>query len=193
MKWNLLAVCLFTFCSLSAQDNKQYPTPEFANEIYYFDKSTNSLVRLEKGSSGVKSKLRMGGFGGSENVFVMENEKSPVQIRDSVSLSFVYYTGDSEPAGWEAVLDPSRTTSLYNAHPDQGSRKVVLQSSSGMMILGKTKESKKYTFSVRKIKPGYAEIVVDKPLKKGEYMFVVLGGFNINMDGSASLFAFEVE
>lgn len=193
MKWKLLTVCLFIYCSLSAQDNKQYPTPEFANEIYYLDNSNNSLVRLEKGSSGIKSKMRMAGLGGSENVFVMENEKSPVQIKDSVSLSFIYYTGDSDPSGWETMFDPAKTTSLYNAYPDLGSRKVVLQSSSGMRILGKAKESKKFTFSIRKIKPGYTEFVVDKPLSKGEYMFVVMGGFNMSMDGSVSLFAFEIE
>ncbi|MDP4222664.1 MAG: hypothetical protein Q8868_05055 [Bacteroidota bacterium] len=193
MKWNLLTICLFIFCSLSAQDNKQYPTPEFQNEIYYLDKNNNSLVRLEKGNSGIKSKMRMGGFGGSENSFVMDNEKSPVQIKDSLSLSFICYTGDSQSGGWDSMFDPSRTTSLYNAYPDQGTRKVVVQSASGMRILGKTKESKKYTFSVRKIRPGYLELVIDKPLPKGEYMFVVMGGFNVNMEGSASLFAFEIE
>ena len=213
MEWKILTIGLFVYCSVSAQNNKQqYPTPEFENEIYYLNKDNNSLVRLEKGNSGLKTKLKMGGFAGSENDFVIDDEKSPVQIKESNSLSFIYFTYESQTeaksgsdtvpkqnkaeasafSGWEMMSDPSKTTSLYNAYPDQGTRKVVLQSGSGMRLLGKTRESKKYTFSVRKIRPGYLELVIDKPLPKGEYVFVVMGGFEINMDGSASLFAFEI-
>ncbi len=213
MKWNFLTIGLFVFCSVTAQNNKQqYPTPEFENEIYYLNKENNSLVRLEKGNSGIKTKLKMGGFAGSESDFVIENEKSPVQIKEGNSLSFIYFTSESKAegnvapdtlsksdktgtsalSGWDMMNNPSQTTSLYNAYPDQGTRKVVLQSGSGMRLLGKTRESKKYTFSVRKIRPGYLELVIDKPLPKGEYLFVVMGGFEINLDGSASLFAFEI-
>jgi len=213
MKWSLLTIGLFVACSVSAQDSKQqYPTPEFENEIYFLNKENSTLVRLEKGNSGIKTKLKMGGFAGSENDFIMDNEKSPVQIKESNSLSFIYFTSESKTEGkagsdtvsktnntgpsgingWDMFNNPSQTTSLYNAYPDQGTRKVVLQSGSGMRILGKTRESKKYTFSVRKIRPGYLELVIDKPLPKGEYVFVVMGGFEINMDGSASLFAFEI-
>lgn len=213
MKWNLLTIGLFVFTSVSAQNNKQqYPTPEFENEIYYLNKENSSLVRLEKGNSGLKTKTTLGGIGGSENSFVIENEKSPVQIKEGSSLSFIYFTHESNSGVtvssdttskstktgpkvngvWDMMNNPSQTTSLYNAYPDQGTRKVVLQSSAGMRLIGKSKESKKFTFSVRKIRPGYLELVIDKPLPRGNYMFVVMGGFEINMDGSVDLFAFEI-
>jgi hypothetical protein len=214
MKWNLITIGLFVFCSVTGQNKKQqYPTPEFENEIYYLNKENSGLVRLEKGDSGLKTKTKLGGFAGSESSFAMENEKSPVQIKESNSLSFIYFTGESQtegkgssdtvsksnktgPAGfsgWDMMNNPSQTTSLYNAYSDQGTRKVVIQSGSGMRLLGKTRESKKFTFSVRKIRPGYLELVIDKALPKGEYIFVVMGGFEINMNGSASLFAFEID
>ncbi len=177
------------------------------------NKENNTLLRLEKGNSELNTKLKLGGFAGSENSFEMENEKSPVQIKQSNSLSFIYYTAESQTAGkdsfdtdaksdrteqsvfssWENMNNPSQTTSLYNSYPDQGTRKVVLQSGSGIRLLGKTKESKKYSFTVRKIRPGYYELVIDKPLPKGEFMFVVMGGFEINIDGNVSLFAFEID
>jgi len=213
MKWQLFTIGLFVFSSVTAQNNKQqYPVPEYENEIYYLNRDNNTLVRLEKGNSGLKTKLKLGGFAGSENSFVMENEKSPVQINEGKSLSFIYFTSESQAegkeasntaskankteqsvfSGWESMYDPSKTTSLYNAFPDQGTRKVVIQSGSGMRLIGRAQESKKYTFSVHKIRPGYLELVIDKSLPKGEYVFVVMDGLEINMDGSASLFAFEI-
>lgn len=214
MKWKLFAIGLYVFCSVSAQENKQkYPTPEFENEIYYLNKENNSLVRLEKGNSGLKTKLRMAGFAGSENSFVIENDKSPVRLKENNSYSFIYYTGGSQGdtsassdtvpksgttgtsafSGWDMMNNPSQTTSLYNAFPGQDERKVVIQAGGGMRLLGKAGESKKYTFSVRKIRPGYMELVIDKALPRGEYVFLVMGGLEINMDGSATLFAFGID
>lgn len=214
MKVQFLTIGIIVCSSVIAQDNKrQYPTPEFENEIYCLNKENNSLIRLEKGNSGLKTKMKLAGFAGSESDFVIENEKSPVRIKESNSLSFIYFTHESKGeaaatpdtatnqnnslsaafSAMEKMNDPSQTTSLYNAYPVQGNRDVVIQSGSGMRILGKTKESKKYTFSVRKIRPGYLELVLNKPLPKGEYIFVVTGGFEINMDASATLFAFGID
>ncbi len=77
MKWSLLTIGLFVACSVSAQDSKQqYPTPEFDNEIYFLNRENNTLVRLEKGNSGLKTKLKMGGFeinlDGSASLFAFE-------------------------------------------------------------------------------------------------------------------------
>jgi hypothetical protein len=62
-----------------------------------------------------------------------------------------------------------------------------------MKILGKgKKESTKYTISIKNVKRGYYELVVDKPLPRGEYAFVVqdmTGG----MDNKSKLFAFGVD
>jgi hypothetical protein len=214
MKWSLITIGLYVFCSVSPQNDKhKYPTPEFENEIYYLNKENNSLVRLEKGNSELKTKNKMAGFAGSESDFQIDNDKSPVRIKEGGPVSFIYFTSESKAqgnsesdtvsksgntaqsvfSGYEMMNNPSQTTSLYNAFPDQTIRKVVLQSGSGMRILGKTKESKKYTFSVHKIRPGYLELIIDKPLPKGEYVFVVMGGFEINLDGSATLFAFGVD
>jgi hypothetical protein len=50
-----------------------------------------------------------------------------------------------------AMNDPSKTTSLYNMNVEKGTRKVTLQSYTGMKILSKSKkESAKYTLSIKK-------------------------------------------
>jgi hypothetical protein len=81
MKKSLL--CLILSCTallLSAQPGKKnYPEPEFSNEVYYLQKdSIYSLIRLEKGASKMETKTKMGGFGGAEMGYTLDGEKSPV-------------------------------------------------------------------------------------------------------------------
>jgi len=50
-----------------------------------------------------------------------------------------------------------------------------------------------YSFSVRKVREGYWELVIDKSLPKGEYAFTVQGTGMSNMDGSVTIFAFGID
>ena len=70
-----------------------------------------------------------------------------------------------------------------------------MMKSPGAMPFGskKMQSSDKFTFSVKKIREGYWELVIDKPLPKGEYAFTVMGMGMANMDGSTTLFAFAVD
>ena len=200
---------------LSAQNKPVYPVPEFNNEINFLNKENMTLMRLEKGSSKMESKAKMGGMGGGESGYILEESKSPVRIPGGSNFSFIYYTGTSHsttPAtdsvmkangmdasmssqintSMEMMNDPSRKISLYNMNAEKGSRKITIQAYQGMKIFGKSKkESNKYTLSIKKIKEGYYEMIVDKPLSKGEYAFTLmdLG----SMDGSHLLFAFGVD
>jgi len=58
----------------------------------------------------------------------------------------------------------------------------------------KIKSSDKYTFSAKKIRDGYWELVIDKPLPQGEYAFTMMGvGANMDMTGGMLVFAFGVD
>lgn len=206
----LSAVVLLTSLSLWAQKTR-YPEPEFANEIYLLKKDS-SLVRLEKDASKMDTKMKMAGMGGMENGYPIEGEKSPVRLSSGEGLSFVFSTGatagktsaasDSimKANGMDASMmsamrggeDPSSMISLYKAETSKGTRKILLQKSGGMFSMGKSSTSKKYTFSAKKIREGYWELVVDKTLPKGEYAFTMMGGMG-SMDGSVSIFAFAVD
>ena len=205
--------------STNAQDDKtKYPEPEFSNEVYLLKKENPfTVVRLEKGSSKMDTKTKLGGMAGAESGYLLEGETSTVRLNSGNSLSFVYSTGaggaekksspqmDSmmrangvDPAmmsGGYGTMDPSSMITLYKVETDKGSRKILLMKSPGAIPFAskKMKSSDKYTFSVKKIKEGYWELVVDKSLPKGEYAFSVMSMGMGNMDGSNLMFAFGID
>lgn len=208
--------CFLIACAVNAQNDKQqYPIPEFVNTIYYFDKENGKLIKLEKEISKMETKVKFGGMGGVDNGFIIEGKSSSVRIKGGENISFVYFTGsgqESDPQndsmmmangidpssmnmGMDMLTDPSSTASLYSAVPEGGNRKVTLQMTQGMKMFGKDKKSSiEYPFSVKKIKSGYYELVIDKTLPEGEYAFSMMnmiGGSG--MDGSTTMFAFGID
>ena len=161
------------------------------------------------------TKTKLGGMAGAESGYLLEGEASTVRLNSGSSLSFIYSTGAGEkksspqmdsmmrangvdPAmmsGYGTTMDPSSMITLYKVETDKGSRKILLMKSPGAMPFGskKMKSSDKYTFSVKKIKDGYWELVVDKTLPKGEYAFSVMSMGMGNMDGSTLMFAFGID
>lgn len=207
----------FIACTVNAQDDKtKYPEPEFSNEVYLLKKeNTFTVMRLEKGSSKMDTKTKLGGMAGAESAYLLEGETSTARLNSGSSLSFIYSTGAGEKksspqmdsmmrangvdsaimSGYGTTMDPSSMITLYKVETDKGSRKILLMKSPGAMPFGskKMKSSDKYTFSVKKIKDGYWELVVDKTLPKGEYAFSVMSMGMGNMDGSTLMFAFGVD
>jgi|CXWL01.1.fsa_nt_gi hypothetical protein len=212
-------IITFSFLQLitSIAFTQSYPEPEFSKEVYYLKKdSTYSVMRLEKGSSKMESKTKMGGMGGSESAYVLDGEKSTARLNGGNNLSFVFSTGASsgsssssqrdsmmrangmDPSmmeGMGGMNDPASTVTLYKVESANGKRKVLLQKNPGMMPFGskKQKSSDKYTFSVKKIQEGYWELVIDKTLPQGEYAFTMMGMGMGNMDGSTTMFSFGVD
>jgi hypothetical protein len=220
----LPASLLVTSLSVWAQpDNTKYPEPEFSKEVYFLKKdSVNTAIRLEKGSSKMESKTKMGGMGGSETGYSLEGEKSAVRLHSGNNLSFVFSTGASagsssssssaqrdsmmrangmdpsttqgDMGGMGGMNDPANTITLYKAESGKGKRKILMMKSPGASPFGskKMKSSDKFTFSVKKIKEGYWELVIDKPLPKGEYAFSMMN-MGASIDGSTTMFAFAIE
>jgi hypothetical protein len=213
----MLTVCLCGMVVLYGQ--KTYPEPEFTREVYYLKKdSVHSVVRLEKDNSEMESKTKMGGFGGAESGYSMDGEKSPVRLAGGNNLSFVLSTGASagkaspqvdsmmranglDPAMGQNMggmgMDPVSMISLYKAESGKNKRKIIMQKTPGAMPFGSKKiktGGDKYTFSVKKIREGYWELVVDKTLTKGEYIFTMLDVTSMGAGGNNSiLFAFAID
>ncbi|HRO70367.1 MAG TPA: hypothetical protein PK951_08305 [Chitinophagaceae bacterium] len=57
----------------------------------------------------------------------------------------------------------------------------------------KLQSSDKYTFSIKKIKDGYWELVIDKNLPAGEYAFTMLNMGLGSMDGSSTIYCFGID
>ena len=210
LRISFLSAILFLGHTTHAQ---AYPEPEFSNEPYFVNKGAgNTLVRLEKNSSKIDTKANA--ISGSESGYSIDGSKSPVRLSSGSNLSFVISSGSSgsssaastaksdsvmranglDPSMMGAMDDPSQKLTLYKLEPGKGTRKVLLQKAPGMNPFGshKLQSSEKYTFSARKIKAGYWELVVDKPLPKGEYAFTMMG-MGTGMDGSTVIFAFGVD
>lgn len=201
-------IWLSTFCQAQS-----YPEPEFANEVYWYSRdSSNKLVRLEKSFSKLDTKTKMAGFGGAESSYNIEGGKSSVRLPDGSVKSFVISkqkdgmfnskhmdsmmrANGMDPAMMEAMQDPSKTITLYKVEPEKENRKITMQKTPGAMPFGskKIKSSDKYSFSVKKVRDGYYELVIDKPLKPGEYAFVAMNTGAPSMDGSVLVFAFAIE
>lgn len=192
-----------------------YPEPEFSNEPYYVNKSAGyTLVRLEKNSSKMDTKTNV--ISGSEQGYSIDGAKSTVRLNSGNSISFIFSSGTSgsssstssaksdsamkangvDPSmlGGMSMSDPSQKLTLYKMESGKGVRKVLLEKAPGMNPFGshKLQSSDKYTFSARKIKDGYWELVVDKPLPKGEYAFTMMG-MGMDAMGGTTLFAFGVD
>lgn len=178
----------FICCSIILQAQNNYPEPEFSNEIYYLNKDSHALVRLEKATSKIDTKTKAGGFGGAESAYVMENERSNIRLTSGKDLSFVF---SAEASG--GMMDPTKMISLYKAAEGKETRKIIIQKSPGMFGGNKLQSRDKISFSTKKIHEGYWELVLDKPLAKGEYMFSTMDMGMSAMDGSVTLFAFAVE
>jgi hypothetical protein len=213
----VLAILSSTSFLFAQPDKAKYPEPEFSNEITYLKKdSVNILVRLEKGSSKMESKTKMGGMGGYESGYEMEGGRSTVRLNSGAGLSFIFSTSTSsvssislrdsimrangmDPSAMKGMggdmKDPANTISLYKVETGKDKRKILMQKSPGMSPFGskKSQSSDKFTFSVRKIRDGYWELVIDKTLSKGEYIFTMMNMGMGNMDGSTLLFAFAID
>jgi hypothetical protein len=208
MKKIILAiVILLTSYTVIAQT---YPEPEFSNEVYILQE--DSLVRLEKAAAKIETKMKMGGFGGAEMGYSLDGEKSTIQINTGKKHSFIISNGASprksshqsdsimqangmDPStmgGMSSTMtDPANAITLYKAEPGKGQRKIFFQKSGGAFSK-KNRSSDKYTFSVRKIREGYWELVLDKALPKGEYAFAKAASGMGGMSGDSVLFAFGV-
>lgn len=213
-----LTTLLFISIDLFAQpDQSKYPDPEFSNEVYWYRKDSATLLRLEKGSSKMETKTKLGGMAGAENGYSLDGEESTIRLNEAKKLSFIFSTGASKntprSASYDSMMlangvdpsmmenmdgmmnDPSKMITLYKLETGKGKRKALLMKTGGALPFAgrKPKSSDKYTFSVRKIRDGYWELLIDKSLPKGEYAFSVTSFGMNSMDGSVTLFAFGVE
>lgn len=202
----------FLTCSAYLIYAQTYPDPEFSNEVYYLKKENPySLTRLEKNSAKQVQKTNM--IKGSEFGYEIEGKSSSVRFSNGSNLSFIFSTGSSSGSSnskSDSVMrangmdpntfsgfgstDPSTAITLYKLNIDGDSRKIYLQKTGGALPFSshKNQSSDKYTFSVKKIRDGYWELIVDKTLPKGEYAFSMMGT-GMSAMNSQTVFGFAID
>ncbi len=197
-----------------------YPEPEFTNDVYYLQKNDTgyTIVRLEKSTSTMDTKKKLGGFGGSETEYTIDGSSAKVRVKTGATPSFVVSTGAgaSKGSGSEhsdsvmrangvdpnliqqamgGMMDPATRFTLYKAETGGGQRIILIQKShAGPFASKKVQSSDKFSFSVKLIREGYWELIPDKSLPPGEYAFYALDPTGGSTRGpGAILYAFGVD
>ena len=156
-------LCIIFFAgAMQVQAQDQYPSPEYANHPYFFDKSNKQLTALEKSSAKISTKIKALGYGGMSSQYVIEGGSSAVNIPSADTTEFVVTGGNQ-------LMDPSQMFSLYPLDAGKKQRAAVLAQGKG--LLGKNKQAEKISCLLKKVNDKYV-LVVPVKLEPGQYAFI---------------------
>jgi hypothetical protein len=168
--------------TLKAQD--QYPSPEYANHPYFFDKSTKQITALEKSSAKISTKMKALGYGGTSIQYVIDGNTSSLSIPGGDTTEFVITGGNT-------MMDPSQMLSLYLLDANKKQRSAVMAQGKG--LFGKKPEAGKITCLLKKFNDKYV-LVVPQKLPPGQYAFInMVGGSGGGMDASYDAYCFMIK
>ncbi|MFI5135763.1 MAG: hypothetical protein ACHQD9_07910 [Chitinophagales bacterium] len=178
----LMILLALTF--VSHAQTQTYPTPEYTNLPYFFDKSSGKLIALEKTTAKMESKTKAMGYGGSEGGYKIDGDKSFVVLKQSDTMEFVM-TANS----MMNMMDPGQMISLYQLKIEKADRMAVMQENKGMF--GKSSHDDSKISFLEKKADDKMVLVVPKKLAPGEYSFISM----MNMSGGMSFdaFCFRIE
>ena len=162
----IIQACCLLFCiTVRAQqaETTELAEPEFINQFYNISDS-NKLVLIEKGEVFMKTKSRLGGFGGSSTVYIMTGSAARVHI------------GNHQPAfaiKLEGMLmtEPLEMMQLFKFEKKGKNREVVL-SKSGLRGKGMPDEAPGIRCNVKKTASGTYLFYPAQKLEPGEYGFI---------------------
>lgn len=157
-----IALLLMVYQQSRAQDNKSTVEPEFINRLYYVADS-NKLSDLEKTESAMKSKTKLGGFGGYSSAYVMEGSTSKIQIGNQQPSFVIKMDG--------MMMDASQMIRLYRFEKKDKNRESVI-SKGGMIGKNNSQNQEGIKFNVKKTDKGVYWLIPEDLLAPGEYGFI---------------------
>lgn len=183
MKYLFFIICLATVAGLQAQE--QYPSPEYANHPYYFDKTTKQITALEKSTAKIATRVKALGYGGMSSQYVIDGNASAMNIPVADTTEFVV-------TGGNAMMDPSQMMSLYSLATNKRQRSATLAQGGGLLG-GKNKQAEKISCLLKKINDKYV-LVVPVKLEPGQYAFInTMPASGGGMDQSYDAYCFAVK
>lgn len=148
----------------SAQETKTIPTPDFLNQIYYYDPSTNSLKQLDRETAEVKGRSKGLVYGGSKLVWSVKGKTSTIIIPNTDNISFVVNVGENS-------MDLSTWFPLFRANL-KGSRREAIYYEFNDRLGTEKHAAGIVRFDVKKIREKVYQIFPTIKLEKGEYFFL---------------------
>jgi hypothetical protein len=158
----LIYMCCFIRVQAQEKTTAPIPNPEYLNQVYYIGDS-NKLLSLEKEKATMKTKTKLGGFGGSSSSYVMEGSSSPVQFGNSKPSFAVKTEG--------MMMDPSNVLKLYRFEKKNNTRESMI-SNSGFRGKNSSNNQGGISFTIKKTSTGVFVLSPEEPLEPGEYGFM---------------------
>ena len=156
------------------------PEPEFVNEIYFFDRTNNNLIPLEKAKAEMKAKIKI--MGGGSPALAIGGVRSGTRIIPG-DASFIISVSAS------SMMDPAMSISLYRFESRKGKREATMTQYGGSG--GQQNDGNTVQIKFKKVKDGTFEIIVVGKLEKGEYGFINL--HSMGAGGGMATYAFGVD
>ena len=162
------------------------PTIEFINQVYFWDKATNTIRNLEYDTPEIKTSAS-GGFGYAQatSFWVVSGTRSDVTINLNETSSFIVkVTPGLNP------IDLFRLVKFQILGKRNPSRHMAAYTSSSAAYAGsstKERHDNDIVINYNKLDEGHYEITVNGKLVPGEYTFFGLGkmySFSINSSSS---------
>jgi hypothetical protein len=140
-------------------------TPVYFNEVYF--SQGDSLLHLEQADGHVRNKFKALGFGGSESIYELENERSTVRLKAADTLRFAMRMAGS-------FSDPSTVIKLYQLDVRKGVRAAVMSTAGGTFGASKVRSGKgELAFRLQRSSDGaYFILIPASKLAPGEYGFM---------------------
>jgi len=111
----------------------QGAAPGYINEVYF--SQGDSLLDLEQSDGHVRNKVKAFGFGGSESIYELENERSHIRLKTADTLRFAMRTAGT-------FSDPSTVIKLYQLDVRKGVRVAVISAAGGTFGASKVRSGK---------------------------------------------------
>lgn len=194
-KWfSLMAVFTSALFAIGqdSKDSAKAQQPEFMQHIYYYSSSGNKMVALEKIDAEMKTKMKMGGFGGSSTAYTMSGEKSPTRFSQGGKQEFTIKMSSS----MSMAGDPGNMIRLYKFE-SKGSERISMLQKVGVMGTGASAAMDGIKFNSKETTSGVFMLVPEKPLDPGEYAFINMafpsGGTDPKKGMKYTAFAFAID
>lgn len=143
----------------------QGTAPAYFNEVYF--SQGDSLLHLEQNDGHVRNRVKALGFGGSESLYELENERSIIRLKAADTLRFAMRMAGT-------FSDPSTVIKLYQLDVRKGVRVAVINSAGGTFGASKVRSGKgELAFRLQRSSDGSFFILVPASrLTPGEYGFM---------------------
>lgn len=142
------------------------PSLDNLNQIYQYNKASNTVTALERVQADQKTKMKAFGYGGATVAYEVQGEKSPIRFPANDNISFIVNSGGNAPDFILYKLESKKKTRSAATMKTKGAFNGAF-GSGGVMQGG----NNSLAFNITQLKAGVYQITPSTKLESGEYFF----------------------